>query len=98
MNILLCCAMGMSTSVVVQAMKKAAKQQGKDYWIAATDVDSVDEEDEKIDVVLIGPQVAYKYEDVKDMFDGTDTKVAIMNKLDYGNCDGEAIIKFAENL
>ena len=53
-NILLCCAMGMSTSVVVQAMKKAAQAQGKDYKIWATDADSVEDEDEKLDAYLLG--------------------------------------------
>lgn len=98
MNILLCCAMGMSTSVVVQAMKKAAKEQGKNYNIWATDADSVDDEDERIDVCLIGPQVAYKLEAVSELFEGMRTKVAVMDKLDYGNCNGEALIQFAEEL
>lgn len=98
MKILLCCAMGMSTSVVVQAMKKSARAQGKDYKIWATDADSVDEEDDCPDVVLIGPQVGYKLEDLNEYFEGTKTKVAVMDKTQYGNCDGAAIVKFAEAL
>lgn len=55
MRILLCCSMGMSTGIVVAAMKRTTAEQGKNYQISATDVDSVDEEDEVPDVVLVGP-------------------------------------------
>ena len=98
MNILLCCAMGISTSIVVQSMKKVAKAQGKNYKIWAIDADSVDEEDEKIDVVLVGPQVSHKVEEVKELLDDDSIPVAVMNPQDYGKCNGEAILKFAEEL
>lgn len=98
MKILLCCSMGMSTSVVVAAMKKAAQAQGKVYEISATDINSVDEEDEVPDVVLVGPQVAHALDQVKEQLEGTDAKVAVMKKEDYGNVDGEAILRFAEEL
>lgn len=98
MKILLCCSMGMSTSVVVSAMKKAAEAQGKNYEISATDINSVDEEDETPDVVLVGPQVAHALNQVKEQVAGTNAKVAIMNKEDYGNVNGKAILEFAEEL
>ena len=98
MRILLCCSMGMSTSIVVAAMKRAAAEQGKNYQISATDVNSVDEEDEVPDVVLVGPQVAHALKQVQEQVSGTDAKVAIMNKADYGNVDGAAILKFAEEI
>ena len=94
MRILLCCSMGMSTSIVVAAMKRAAAEQGKNYQISATDVNSVDEDD----VVLVGPQVAHALKQVQEQVSGTDAKVAIMNKTDYGNVDGAAILKFAEEI
>jgi PTS system cellobiose-specific IIB component len=90
--------MGFSTSLVVQEMKKAAKAQGKDHKIWATDANSVDEENERIDVVLIGPQVSYKLNDVKRLLDNPGIPVAVMDKLDYGSCNGAAILKFAEEL
>lgn len=98
MKILLCCSMGMSTSIVVSAMKKAAQKQGKSYDISATDINSVDEEDEVPDVVLVGPQVAGALDSVHEQLEGTKAKIAVMNKTDYGNVDGAAILKFAEEL
>ncbi len=98
MNILLCCAMGISTSIVVQSMKKAAKAQGKNYTIWAIDADSVDEEEDRIDVVLMGPQVSHKLDEVIELLDNDNIPVAVMDKQDYGTCNGEAILKFAEEL
>lgn len=41
MNILLVCAAGMSTSLLVSKMEKSAQEQGKDYTIWAVSGDSV---------------------------------------------------------
>ena len=43
MKIMLACCSGMSTSVVVQKMKDAAKEQGKDYEIWAVDLNKIAE-------------------------------------------------------
>ena len=53
------CAAGMSTSLLVNKMKEAAKAQGKDYDIAAYSLGDFDKEYEKADVILLGPQVRY---------------------------------------
>lgn len=95
MNIVLCCAMGMSTSVVVQSMKKAAEKAGETHKIWAIDADSLSDEDERIDVILIGPQVAYKFDEINEEFD---VPVAVMEKQAYGNCDGAAILEMAKKL
>lgn len=98
MNIILCCAMGVSTSIVVQEMKKAAAAQGKNYKIWAIDADSIDDEDENFDVVLVGPQVSHKAEEIEELLENGRIPVAVMNKEDYGTCNGKAILQFAEEL
>jgi PTS system cellobiose-specific IIB component len=97
MRILLACAMGMSTSLVVSKMQEAAKAQGKNYKIWATDVDSVEDEEQPYDVVMIGPQVSWRLDEVKDAVDGK-APVSVINKQDYGSCNGEAVLKAAEDL
>lgn len=62
MYILLCCAAGMSTSMVVRKMQEEAKKQGKDYKIKAVDSELVKLEIKNADVVLIGPQVKYLFQ------------------------------------
>lgn len=103
MNILLCCAMGMSTSIVVQSMKKAAAALGKTHKIWAIDADSICDEDDRFDVILIGPQVGFRLEEIKEMLreipdQNPHIPVAVIDKADYGSCNGEAILRYAETL
>ena len=51
MKIMLACCLGMSTSVVVQKMKDAAKEQGKDYEIWAVDQNKIAENVGNFDVL-----------------------------------------------
>ena len=57
MKILLACCSGMSTSLVVNKMKDAAKKDGRDDEIWAVGQGQVDAELPKADVLLIGPQM-----------------------------------------
>lgn len=60
-TIMLNCAAGMSTSVLVKKMQDEAKAQGRDTEIFACSASEADQKLDtmKIDVVLLGPQVAY---------------------------------------
>ena len=86
MKIMLACCLGMSTSVVVQKMKDAAKEQGKDY-----------ENVGNFDVLLLGPQVRHLQRKVKETV-GDSAPVAVIDALAYGRCNGAAILKQAEDL
>ena len=46
-RILLVCSAGMSTSLLVQKMKKVAESQGKKYEIWATPVDDIVDDDKE---------------------------------------------------
>lgn len=96
MKILLACAQGMSTSILVKKMQNAAAQQNKNYKIWATSVDGVFDEDEDFDVILVGPQVSKRADELKDEF--TDIPVEVIPKDMYGRVDGESVLAFAESL
>ena len=89
MKIMLACCLGMSTSVVVQKMKDAAKEQGKENKIA--------ENVGNFDVLLLGPQVRHLQRKVKATV-GDSAPVAVIDALAYGRCNGAAILKQAEDL
>lgn len=59
-NILLVCNAGMSTSMLVQKMQAAAKEQGIEATIQAKSVTDAANEIDKADVLLLGPQVGYQ--------------------------------------
>ena len=92
MKIMLACCLGMSTSVVVQKMKDAAKEQGKDYEIWAVDQNKIAENVGNFDVLLLGPQGKVK------ATVGDSAPVAVIDALAYGRCNGAAILKQAEDL
>ena len=70
-TIMLVCAAGMSTSLMVNKMKKSAEEKGLDADIFAVSASEADEylSSRKIDVLLLGPQVRF----MKSQFE---TKVA----------------------
>ncbi len=60
-KVMLVCAAGMSTSLLVSKMQKAAKAQGEDVDIFATAASDADNklESEQPDILMLGPQVSY---------------------------------------
>ena len=97
MNILLACAAGMSTSLVVARMQEAAQEEGKDYKIWAMDADSVVNEKGNFDVLLLGPQVIYMKGRMKKLL-GDSVPFDVIPAASYGRCDGAAVLHFAEEL
>lgn len=99
-KILLACSAGMSTSLVVQKMRKVAAEQGKDYKIWATSASQIVEDDEPFDVCLVGPQLGGQLEDIKyDVAEyGDNIPVAVIDKNDYGKMNAENILALAEKL
>ena len=98
MKILLACCSGMSTSLVVNKMKDAAKKDGRDDEIWAVGQGQVVAELPKADVLLIGPQMRMmkKKMEAKGMELGI--PVDIIPPVLYGRCDGQKILDLATKL
>ena len=90
-NIVLFCAAGMSTSLLVNKMKAAAEAEGLEYEIAAHPLSEADEYGPTADIILLGPQVKYKLNDTKAQF--PDKPVEAINMQDYGMMNGANVIK-----
>ena len=60
MVIRLFCAAGMSTSVLAEKMKEAAKEKGKDAEIAAYPISEMEARLDGVDVALLGPQIGFQ--------------------------------------
>ena len=67
MNILLCCAAGMSSSLIVTKMEKAAEARGIEVKIWAVSGSEVNSHIDKADVLLLGPQVRYLLPKMKEL-------------------------------
>lgn len=94
LDIVLCCSAGMSTSLVVEKMQDAAKEKGIDAEIKAVPVSSVENLDSshKIDILLLGPQVKFKLNELKEVYKDQNTLVDVINMMDYGMINGEKIL------
>ena len=98
MNILLCCAAGMSTSLLVTKMEQAAKDRGLDVTIWAVSLDEMKDNWDKADVVLVGPQVRYKLADLQKEGRGRNIPVELINTVDYGMLNGPKVLEAALNM
>jgi len=97
-KILLCCAAGMSTSMVVQKMEKAAQQQGLDVEIKAVGIEEFRDDIADYDCCLLGPQIKYKLADFQPIAQQYSKPVAVINSMDYGMMNGEKILSDALKL
>lgn len=97
-QITLVCAAGMSTSMLVQKMVKAATEKGIAAEIRATSESTFKEYADKTDVLLIGPQVGYLEQDFKTKYEPKGIKVQVINTVDYGMMNGEKVLVDALNL
>lgn len=99
MKILLMCAAGMSTSLLVTKMEESAKQKGiTDLEIKAVPVDELDRYVDKYDVFLLGPQVKYKEKSVRKLVDERNKKFANIPPQVYGRVDGKKTLEIALDL
>ncbi|EAR65860.1 PTS system, cellobiose-specific IIB component [Bacillus sp. NRRL B-14911] len=98
MNILLCCAAGMSTSLLVTKMETAAKSQGIEAKIWAEGADAVKRHIDNADVLLLGPQVRYLMPQMKKLCEEKNIPVDSINPVHYGMCNGPEVLKAAIDL
>lgn len=97
-NIVLCCAAGMSTSMLVQRMQAAAQQKvwkspSKPYRLPSL----------KITLLLpilscSVPQVKYEQAKLQALADPFGKKVAVIDMMDYGMMKGDAVLDKALKL
>lgn len=93
-KIMLACSAGMSTSLLVTKMQKAAEKDGADVTVFATSAADADNalEKEHPDVLMLGPQIKYMLDSFKSK---TDIPVAVINMRDYGLMNGENVLHAA---
>ena len=98
MVIRLFCAAGMSTSVLVNKMREAAVEKGKDAEIEAFPIAEMEMRTDGIDVALLGPQVGFQLDKAKKICEPKGIPVAVIPMADYGMYKGMNVLKFAYKL
>ena len=91
-RIVLCCAAGMSTSMLVNKMKAEAEQRSLELDIYAVPVAEFERELPGADVVLLGPQVKYEIARLTALAAPQGKAVAVIDMADYGMMRGAAVL------
>ena len=97
-EIMLVCAAGMSTSLLVTKMQKAAEERQLVAKIFAVPVPEAEEylAQHSVDVLLLGPQVRYLLDGFKDKYPNLPAQVIPMT--DYGMMKGDKVLDLAQSL
>jgi PTS system cellobiose-specific IIB component len=96
-KILLICSAGMSTSLLVNKMIKAAEAKGlEDITIEAHPEAEVTSAGADADVILLGPQVRFELKKVSGLF--PDKPVEVIDMQDYGMMNGQKVLEHALTL
>ena len=98
-RIMLICAAGMSTSLLVTKMQKAAHELGEYVEIFAL-LFAWKKEIANVDCVLLGPQVRYAKTEIESIIEESGKKIpyAIIDMKDYGLMDGKTVFAKAMKL
>lgn len=94
-KIILLCAGGMSTSLLVAKMKEEAQKDGYACEISAHSTAEAVKVGKDADLILLGPQVRFSLGKVKSQCPGVPVE-AIDMRL-YGKMDGKALLELAKN-
>ncbi|WP_238884176.1 PTS sugar transporter subunit IIB [Clostridium sp. YIM B02551] len=93
-KILLVCAAGMSTSLLVNKMLDAAKEKGVEVEITALPVSEASKLVDQVDMVLLGPQVRFQKPQVDALVRGR-IPVEVIDMRLYGTMNGKAVLENA---
>lgn len=97
-KIVLCCAAGMSTSMLVKRMQAEAEKRALAIEIKAVPAAEFEAELTSADVVLLGPQVKYELARFNKIAEPHGLPVAVIDMMDYGTLRGDKVLDHALNL
>ena len=89
-TIMLVCSAGMSTSLLVTKMQKAAEDRGME---ADTNL-----ENKEVNVLLLGPQVRFMKGQFEQKLQPKGIPLDVINMADYGMMNGEKVLDQAISL
>lgn len=94
-KVLLICAGGMSTGILMKKMEKYAVENGVELRIEAIGMSAYEEVYKNYDVILLGPQVSYKKAEIEAV---TKMPIAVIEAYDYAVGNVVNIMKQVDEL
>lgn len=92
-KIMLACSAGMSTSLLVTRMEKAAAERGLEckIWAVSETQLLTEYTNEPADVILVGPQVRFRLNGIKEQVKNA-IPVDVIDMRTYGMMDGAKVL------
>ena len=90
-NIILLCAAGMSTSLLVQKIREAADKKDYECTVNAHAIAEAENYKDMADIMLLGPQVRFQIGNVKEKCPGI--PVETIDPVIYGQMNGEKVLE-----
>ncbi len=97
-KIFLCCAAGMSTSMLVEKMKQSAVNRDIAVEITAVPVSDFEQIVTEADVILLGPQVKFQLQNLSSAAAPHGVPVAAIDMMLYGSMQGDKVLDQALSL
>ena len=100
-KIMLVCAAGMSTSLLVTKMEKAAAAMGDEVEIFALPISEGEKRVGDVDCILLGPQVRFQKSAIEKLAAGRKKgpiPVEVIDMRDYGTMNGKKVLAHALEL
>ena len=95
MKILLVCAGGMSTSILMKKMETYWQEQGEELTIKAVGLSEYQDVYQDFNIIMVGPQVSYRLKEIKE---NTGLPCEAIQSFDYAVANSANIMKLAKKL
>lgn len=95
MKILLVCAGGCSTSILMKKMEAYWKEKNVELIIKAAGMGEYLDVVEEFDIIMVGPQISYRLDDI---IEDTNKPCSVIASVDYAIANCANIMKLAEEL
>lgn len=95
MKILLVCAGGLSTSILMKKVRKWAQENGQEVEIEAVGKSAYENIWRNYDCILTGPQISYCLEEIKG---NVNIPVSAITPMDYAIGNAENVMKLAHKI
>lgn len=94
MKVLFVCSGGMSSAIVVKALKKEAEKQGIEMEVNAIGTGEIDEEiNNGWDICMVAPQIRHRFEQVKKVSEAVGVPCVAIPPQAYTPMGGPALLK-----
>lgn len=95
-NIVLICAAGMSTSLLVTKMRQTAVTENFECKIEAYAIDEAPNVIPTADIVLLGPQVRFNLNKFRAAY--PNVKIECIEMVMYGTMNGKGVLDYARKI